>query len=243
MALFGLIGRKLGHSFSKNYFENKFLKEGLQTHRYELFELENIDQIQSIFDKHDLKGLNVTIPYKESVLPFLDDLDESAQKVGAVNVIKRDGQQFIGYNSDYYGFKTSLRDWLPTDVQQALVLGTGGAAKAVVAALEDLQINSTLVSRSPAQGAISYEKLHSGDLLGNTPLIINTTPLGMSPNLDSLPDLPYEQFRPTHFAYDLVYNPEETAFLKQAKAHGARTKNGLEMLHLQAEKSWEIWNS
>ena len=247
MNRYGLIGYPLSHSFSKRYFAQKFERETISDAVYELFPLETIDALPALLLEHpDLIGLNVTIPYKQQVLPFLDHLDPVAKRIGAVNTIKIDpaSSKRVGYNSDYYGFKQSLRAWLANrEVKQSLVLGTGGASRAVVCALQDLSIGHTYVSRRPAAGAITYDDLRADYNLADFPLIINTTPLGMAPHVEATPALEYEQLTPQHFCYDLVYNPEETLFMKKGQTQGAQTKNGLEMLHLQAEKSWEFWNS
>ncbi len=245
--LFGLIGYPLSHSFSKKYFTHKFEKEGIQQARYELFELKNIEELPALFLQYPhLKGLNVTIPYKQQVMRFLDELDSSAKQVGAVNTIKfeAEGSHRTGYNTDYYGFKISLENWIgQAEAMKALVLGTGGASKAVKCALYNMDIPYQMVSRQDGEDAVSYAQLRESHSLTDFPIIINTTPLGMSPHTDTYPDLAYEQLTSQHFCYDLVYNPEQTAFMKRAAAQGAQVKNGLEMLHLQAEKSWEIWNS
>jgi len=241
MITYGLIGKKLSHSFSKKYFTDKFSKKNLTDHHYQLFELENIDEIQSLFSKPDIKGLNVTVPYKVDVIPFIDELDDSAKLVGAVNVIKISEGKKSGFNSDYYGFKLSLEKWVDKLPDKALILGTGGAAKAVAAALKSIDIEFMSVSRSE-KGDFKYDNL-SENIISSHPLIINTTPLGMSPDTETYPDIPYEYLTENHFLYDLVYNPEMTAFMSKGKVKGCKTKNGLEMLHLQAEKSWEIWNS
>ncbi len=245
MATFGLLGKKLGHSFSKKYFTDKFAQLGLK-HTYQLFEIDPITQIEAILAQNtDLAGLNVTIPYKEAVIPYLSSLDPSAAKVGAVNVIKVTHNGLIGYNSDYYGFKQSLAAWLPAGIQaQALVLGYGGAAKAVVAALADMGIPYQIVSRAASNNTITYQALHAQPgLLKQHQLIINTTPLGMAPNVQSFPEINYSLLGSGHYLYDLVYNPKTTTFMAKGSSVGANTKNGLEMLHLQAERSWAIWNS
>lgn len=245
MRLFGLIGYPLSHSFSKKYFSEKFSKEGIIDARYELFELADIREFPDLIKQHpDLCGLNVTIPHKQTVVPFLQELDASARKVGAVNVIRIHDGRLTGYNSDYYGFRSSLEQWLPKEEKmQALVLGTGGASKAVTTALSDLNIPYQLVSRSATAHSLSYEQLQKeqGILQGHR-LIINTTPLGMSPKTDTAPTLDYPQLGTDHYLYDLVYNPTETKFMKLGKEQGAKVMNGLEMLQLQAEKAWEIWN-
>ncbi|MEQ8925815.1 MAG: shikimate dehydrogenase [Fulvivirga sp.] len=241
MRQFGLIGKKLSHSFSKNYFTEKFNLLGLDDHSYELFELSSIEQIKAVFETKNIEGLNVTVPYKEDVIPYLDGLDQSAEKVKAVNVIKITNGKNVGYNSDYIGFKNSLNNWLPQQYQgTALILGTGGASKAVSCALSDLKIPYTFVSRKPTANEISYQEASS--LLPQAHLIINTTPLGMAPDTNTCPDLDFNQITSEHYLYDLVYNPEETLFLAKGKSKGASIKNGLEMLHLQAEESWKIWN-
>jgi shikimate dehydrogenase len=243
---YGLIGFPLGHSFSKKYFTEKFEKLGIsETNIYELFELADIQNFPELVkNQPNLGGFNVTIPHKQAVMAFLDGLDESAEKVGAVNVIKHkaDGQ-LIGYNSDYYGFKTSLEDFLvgiDATTIKALVLGNGGAGKAVVAALKDLRIGYKTVSRIKSEESISYEEIAS--LIADYQLVINCSPVGTYPKSDVCPAIPYELLTPKHYLYDLVYNPLETLFLQKGQAQGAKIHNGLLMLHLQAEKAWEIWN-
>lgn len=249
MRIFGLIGQTLSHSFSKKYFSAKFANEGVTDAAYELFPLETIDRFPELLkNQPNLRGLNVTIPYKQQVIPYLDVLDPAARRIGAVNVIKiaADGIK-TGYNSDYFGFKTTLENWLPKQYPQempnlrALILGTGGASKAVRVALEDMGIAHTHVSRQRGENAISYGDLTEKSLAANH-LVINTTPLGMYPDTAVFPPLPYEWLTREHLLYDLIYNPEETAFLKRGAAQGAKTFGGLPMLHAQAEKSWEIWN-
>jgi shikimate dehydrogenase len=247
MNAYALIGYPLGHSFSKKYFTEKFEKMGLSgTHQYKLFELPNIQELpQLLKNEPNLKGLNVTIPHKQAVMPFLDGLDASAEKVGAVNVIKfmEDGR-LIGYNSDYYGFKTSLEDFLSegnVSSIKALVLGNGGAGKAVVATLKDVGIDYKTVSRTKSEDNISYDEIPA--LMADYQLIINCSPVGTYPKSDQCPDIPYESLTENYFLYDLVYNPLETLFLQKGKDQGAKTHNGLSMLHLQAEKAWEIWHS
>ncbi|CAN5394374.1 shikimate dehydrogenase [soil metagenome] len=245
--IFGLIGQTLKHSFSKNYFTEKFRKENIQDCSYELFELENINFFsQLISDNLQLVGLNVTIPYKEQVIPYLTQLDASAEKVGAVNVIKINSDQSLtGFNSDYYGFKTSLENWIPQYKKpKALVLGTGGSSRAVFATLKDLGIKYISVSRNATDRSIDYQQLKKRpEILKEHLLVINTTPVGMYPKVDQAPELDYNLINSSHYLYDLVYNPTKTLFLEKGLIKGAKIKNGLEMLHLQAEKSWEIWNS
>jgi shikimate dehydrogenase len=240
MKKYGLIGKKLTHSFSAGYFEKKFERENLPEYSYELFEIPEIHDIEKIF-RQEVSGFNVTIPYKTAIIPYLDELDESARKVGAVNVVKIDGRRKIGYNSDYTGFRESLETWLREIPDQALVLGTGGASRAVVAVLNDLDIRPVLVSRSAGEGRITYQDLDEV-FIRNTSLIVNSTPLGTFPDIDQAPDIPYDLLTTDHYLYDLVYNPEVTLFMQYGLNHGATVKNGLEMLHIQAERSWEIWN-
>ena len=245
MRLFALIGYPLKHSFSKKYFTEKFEKENIANCRYELLELPNCQDFPQLMAAHpNLVGLNVTIPHKQNIIPFLDELDAaSAARIGAVNTIKieADGRK-IGYNTDYYGFKKSLEEWLVSFPKpKALVLGNGGAAKAVLAALEDLTIDYQVVSRQKNNQSITYEDLNEG-ILSQYWLIINTSPVGTFPNVEECPNIPYQFLTNQHLLYDLVYNPAETLFLQKGKQQGAATHNGLKMLQLQAEKAWEIWN-
>lgn len=243
MRHFGLIGYPLGHSFSKKYFTDKFKALGLSDHKYDLYELETIDLFTGLLKDPNLVGINVTVPYKQAVKQYLDALDQSAEKVGAVNVIKRTGNKLTGFNSDYFGFRTSLENFIPKNsVKNALILGTGGSSKAVRAVLADLNIQVVFVSRNAGDGVISYDQL-TAEIVKEHQLIVNTTPLGMHPKVDNCPGIPYEALESTHFLFDLVYNPETTKFMQMGLDRGARVKNGLEMLHLQADKSWEIWNS
>jgi shikimate dehydrogenase len=248
MKLYGLIGKTLKHSFSKKYFTEKFEHLGISNCTYELFELPNIEDFKNLtIIRPNIVGLNVTIPYKEQIIPFLDTLDASAEKVGAVNVIKFDTKNGkTGFNSDYYGFKKSLLNFfalnkstvIPTN---ALILGTGGASKAVAAALKDLGILFQFVSRDGKNGNLTYAQLNKEIIEKNT-LIVNSSPLGTFPQVYEFPDIPYEFLGENHFLFDLVYNPGATTFMNKGIAQGAKAQNGLEMLHLQAEKAWEIWN-
>ncbi len=247
MIRYGLIGYPLSHSFSKQYFARKFAQESIANTTYDLFPLENVKEFTGLIEQHpDLVGLNVTIPYKQQIISFLDRLDPVAKRIGAVNTIKinpASGER-VGYNSDYYGFKQSLEPWLSgREVKPALVLGTGGASKAIVCALQDLGVAYQYVSRHASPEVITYEALWTDYALTDFSLIVNTTPLGMSPHVDAAPDLAYDQLTAGQLCYDLVYNPEETLFMTRAATRGASVKNGLEMLHLQAEKSWEIWRA
>ena len=246
MKTYGLIGYPLEHSFSQRYFTEKFEKEDINA-RYLNFPISSIEDFPELFTHHPyLAGLNVTIPYKEQVFKYLDDINPVAEKIGAVNVIKITwnnlNYKLKGYNSDIVGFRASLFPLLTIDHKKALVLGTGGASKAVAEALNLLNIDFKYVSRSPkGSGIIAYEDLNE-EIVAEYKLIINTTPLGMYPNVDNCPDIPYDAITPGHLLYDLVYNPEETLFLKKGREKGAKTKNGLEMLYLQAEEAWRIWN-
>lgn len=246
MRLFGLIGFPLSHSFSKKYFTEKFQKENIADAQYENFEIEDINAFPNLIQENkDLCGLNVTIPHKLNVIPFLDEVDPAAKKIGAVNVIKfEQNGKLVGHNSDYIGFKRSLQKLIPEQTQglKALVFGTGGASKAVLVALDDLSIPYVQVSRKGKGDIISYEDLDEG-YMNQYRVLINTSPLGMTPNVDSCPNIPYQFMTKHHYLYDLVYNPLETLFMKKGLACGAKVSNGLEMLHLQAERAWEIWNS
>jgi shikimate dehydrogenase len=242
MNLYALIGYPLTHSFSKKYFSDKFIKEGLSDYSYELFEIKEASELPALIEKNPaLKGLNVTIPHKEAVIPLLNELDSSAKEVGAVNVIRITADGYtIGYNSDYYGFKLSLLELIGDKRPSTLVLGTGGAAKAVKAALHNLGIHHLTVSRNREKADLSYADLDK-EILDEYTLIINTTPLGTYPAVDTCPNIPYEYLSSKHILFDLVYNPAITLFLQKGLDAGAQIKNGLQMLHLQAEKAWEIW--
>ncbi|MCX2738437.1 shikimate dehydrogenase family protein [Pontibacter anaerobius] len=243
MRKFGLIGKKLGHSFSKKYFAEKFTRESIADAVYELYELPEVQELPKLLlQEPELVGLNVTVPYKEQVMPLLDELDEAAARIGAVNTIRISQGRTKGYNTDFVGFKQSLETFYPElERGQALVLGTGGAAKAVWAALDALQIPYLRVSRNVAEGQLSYSQL-TPEMVQKYNLIINTTPLGMYPQVQEAPELPYSSITARHYCYDLVYNPSQTLFLQKCAAKGAQTLNGLPMLHLQAEAAWSIWN-
>lgn len=246
MRRFGLIGFPLSHSFSKKFFTAKFEREGIADCEYELYPIEHIGRFSELISKIEfLNGLNVTIPYKLDIMPYLNEIDEAALVIGAVNCVQinhgEEGRFLKGYNTDAYGFEQSLRPMLADVKYKALVFGDGGAAKAVKYVLEKLDIPYLVVSRKSTEENITYNQVNE-ELIAEYKLLINTTPLGMSPNYDSAPDIPYDTLSSEHLAYDLVYNPEETAFLAKAKKQGAKVKNGLEMLYLQAERSWEIWN-
>lgn len=239
----GLIGFPLTVSFSPGWFAEKFRQEHLADWTYETFPLADIGDFPALLkSRSDLGGLNVTIPHKQTIIPFLDELDPAAARIGAVNTIKIEhGGRLIGYNTDGPAFQDSLVNLLGEDWSgHALILGNGGAAHAVKDACSQLDIPFTIASRKEGAKTISYTELHQGGLTDFS-LIINTTPLGMSPHVDACPDIPYEDLGSNHFLYDLIYSPAETCFLKMGNTRGARTKNGLEMLYLQAEKSWQIW--
>ena len=240
---FGLVGKNISYSFSKNYFTEKFSTEHFIGCSYENFDIQTIEEFSSIIkNSPNLKGLNVTIPYKESIIPFLDKLSKKATEIGAVNVVRFTKKKKIkGYNSDYYGFGKSLKTVLKPNHKNALILGTGGAAKAVAYALKMLKIEYTFVSREPSEKTIDYNRINE-TTFDNFQIIINCTPLGTSPNIDAFPPIPYDYFTEKHIAFDLIYNPKETVFLQKAKSKGAIIKNGYEMLVFQAEKSWKIWN-
>lgn len=241
---FGLIGKNISYSFSKKYFTEKFEKLNLKNLKYYNFDIPEIEEFPFLLyhKEEDFGGLNVTIPYKQSIIKYLDESSEEAKKIGAVNTIKiTNDNKLIGYNTDVYGFTKSIQPLLNSSVKKALILGTGGASKAISYALEKMNITYKFVSRNSNKG-ILYQDL-TKELLENYQLIINCTPLGTFPNISEKPLIPYASISKNHIAFDLIYNPEETAFLKAAKKQGAVVKNGLEMLQLQAEKSWEIWNS
>lgn len=252
MDRYGLIGNPLGHSFSADYFNRKFRKETIDA-EYSLYPLASVNELERLLeDVPDLRGLNVTIPYKQQVIPLLDSLDETAGKVGAVNVIKithENGRRILrGYNSDTIGFRGSLEKFLRPDITKALVLGTGGAAKAVNAVLSGLGMEVTAVSRTQRNASANvFRTIPYADVTPQTIadhlLIVNTTPVGMFPHTEEAPDIPYHLLTPRHVCFDLVYNPELTLFMKLSREAGAQVSNGLEMLHLQAEGAWTIWNS
>jgi shikimate dehydrogenase len=244
--VFGLIGATVSHSFSKSYFDEKFFREGLRDYRYELFPLTNINEIENLVkETKGLTGLNVTIPYKEQVMKFLDEIDPVAKKIGAVNVISFKNGKLAGYNTDSEAFFETIEKWLPKDKNfKALILGTGGSSKAVQVALTKLKIPFEIVSREKSKETITYGEVEKNpEKITGSNLVINTTPLGMSPNTETMAPINYELIGPDHYVYDLIYNPARTMFLQRSEMRGATIKNGLEMLHVQAEKSWTIWNN
>ncbi|MFP4471640.1 MAG: shikimate dehydrogenase family protein [Bacteroidales bacterium] len=246
MKCFGLTGKSLIHSFSQHYFTEKFLRENFPDCSYELFELQKPQDIpQLVKSRPDIAGLNVTIPFKESIIPYLDQCDEEATRIGAVNTIavrrKKNNVMLSGFNTDAWGFENSTDVFL--QYKKALVLGTGGSARAVDYVLKKWGIESLFVSRNPAGGnVISYAGL-SPEIVARHPFIINTTPLGMVPHVQDFPPIPYEFISEKHFLYDLIYNPAQTVFMQKGQAAGARVMNGVHMLGLQAERAWEIWNA
>ena len=240
MKHFGIIGYPLHHSFSAQLFQQKFALEHIDA-EYSMYPIECIEQFPDLTERISFSGMNVTMPYKQSVIPYLDALDETAQAVGAVNVIRFSQGRKIGYNTDVIGFMDAIRKLLlPSDVR-ALVLGTGGASKAVSYGLWSLGLETVLVSRFERPGTIQYKDI-TPDVVREYKVIVNCTPCGMAPHFDECPAIPYCHITPKHLLFDLIYNPDETLFLKNGREQGAVTKNGLEMLLLQAEGAWEIWN-
>ncbi len=245
MKLYGLIGYPLGHSFSKKYFTEKFEKEKIDGCSYESFPIESIDKFpQLLLDNPNLQGINVTIPYKVEVMKYLDELDASAEEIGAVNCIKREEGKLTGYNTDAYGFAKSIKPFLAKQHEKALILGTGGASKAIEYVLKQLGVTCFFVSRIKKEdepNSLSYEELNH-HVMETCKLIVNCSPVGTFPNIDQAPAIPYNFITSEHFLYDLVYNPIETEFLKRGKQKGAIVLNGLPMLENQAEEAWRIWN-
>jgi len=242
MRQFGLIGYPLSHSFSKKYFTDKFEKEGWGNCSYDNYSLASISELPEMLKRNpSLEGFNITIPYKEQVIPFLSSASEVVQQVKACNCIKIEEGRLVGFNTDVTGFELSLKEKLSAHHQQALILGTGGAAKAVEFVLKKMGIHYRYVSRNPVAGNLSYEDITPA-LLAAYPLIINTTPLGMYPNVQAFPPLPYQSLGSNHYLFDLVYNPSKTVFLQKGEEQGAVIKNGQDMLVIQAEESWHIWN-
>lgn len=243
MKRYGLIGYPLTHSLSQQYFTDKFSQEGINDCIYERFSIPSIDDLHTILDTHkDLCGFNITIPYKKEVLAFLTERSKAVEEVGACNCVKIEGQNLIGYNTDVIGFENSLIPFLKPTHNQALVLGTGGAALAIVYVLQKLGIAYKYVSRTAAEGQFSYNELDASVMELHT-LVINTTPLGMFPNIEACPDIPYQLLTPEHHLFDLTYNPAESTFLAKGKQMGATIQNGQQMFVEQAEQSWRIWNS
>ena len=242
MNRFGLIGYPLGHSFSQQYFNNKFKTENLNDCFFELFPIENVDSFPELLQAHkDLKGLAVTIPYKQTIINFLTSIDEAASEIGAVNCIKISSQKIIGFNTDVIGFENSIKPILKPHYKKALILGTGGGSKAVQYVFKKLGIEFLLVSRSKNQQHIQYQDINEL-ICADYNIIVNATPVGMTPNNDKCPEIPYHFLSEKHLLFDLIYNPAETLFLQKGREAGAQTKNGHEMLITQAEANWKIWN-
>ena len=246
MKTYGLIGYPLGHSFSRGYFTDYFGREGIEA-EYKNFELPNIEQLAEVLQTEPtLQGFNVTIPYKQQVFSYLSELSEAAQAIGAVNVVKvmrcDEGLYLKGYNTDYIGFTDSIRPYLKPHHTHALILGTGGASKAVDYALRKLGLKTQYVSRTAREGIIAYDEL-TPELMAQYMVIVNTTPLGMHPKVDECPPLDYAQLTPQHLLYDVVYNPAKTLFLQRGEEHGATICNGMDMLIGQAKAAWKIWNN
>lgn len=243
MDKYGLLGRNISYSFSRTYFSKKFKNLNIEA-SYENFDLPDIKKIQEVIETTKaLKGLNVTIPYKEQVIPFLNELDETAAEIGAVNTIKIYENGFLkGFNTDYFGFVESIKPYLKDHHEKALILGTGGASKAVAFGLKSLDIPYKYVSRKASDKIFSYEQL-SEEIIAEHQVIINCTPLGTSPNTEEFPAIPVEFMDKNHLVYDLIYNPAETKLMQLASKNGATVVNGLRMLELQAERAWKIWNS
>ena len=240
MSRYGLIGQSLKHSFSSRYFTEFFQQEELP-HSYSNYEIETVDGLIDFIQCEQISGLNVTIPFKEAVLPILDEIDHIAKEIGAVNVIKVDNGKLIGYNTDVIGFWKSLRPALSNKKIHALLVGTGGASRAILHALRDNGIQSLQVSRRSHPSVINYQQL-TPEIVRDHQLIINCTPLGTFPDIEDKVDIPYDGIESEHILYDVVYNPLETSFLKEGKSRNAKTINGSKMLRIQAEESWKIWN-
>ncbi len=239
---YGLLGRNISYSFSRGYFTQKFESEGLTDYSYENFDLPDLSSLRSqVFDDASIKGINVTIPYKTEVIPQLDELRGAADKIQAVNTIAREGDRLIGYNTDVIGFKNSLLPHLKSHHKQALILGTGGASKAVGFVLAQLNIHHQWVSRTPDQGQIAYRDIDE-KIAGSHLLVIQCSPLGTYPNIEQKPEFPYRYLTERHLLFDLIYNPEITAFMKAGISQGAQAVNGYQMLVEQAEEAWRIWS-
>lgn len=239
---YGLIGKNINYSFSKKYFNDKFLKENITNCSYENYDLQSVKDFKKIIKDNAIKGFNVTIPYKEEIMEFINKIDPIAKKIGAINTIKIHNKNIIeGYNTDYIGFVISLKN-LITNQKKALVLGTGGASKAIIFGLSSIGIESTIVSRNKREGVISYSELNKKVIEENT-IIINCTPLGTFPKIQECPKIPFEFLSSNHICYDLIYNPEKTKFLLKSEKMGATIINGKKMLENQANESWKIWNS
>ena len=240
--IFGLIGKNINYSFSKNYFLEKFSKNQLNNYTYKNFDIKSIDLVSPILNNKKIYGLNVTIPYKKKIIPYLDKISNKAKEIGAVNTIFFDEKRnSVGYNTDAHGFQKALLEKLKSPPKHALILGTGGASLAVSYTLKKMGIKFKFVSRNANKNIFTYNDLNK-EIIGTYSLIINTTPLGTYPKINDVPPLPYDSIQKSNILYDLTYNPKETLFLKKGKDKGCLTINGLKMLVYQAEKSWQIWN-
>ena len=240
--MYGLIGQSLNHSFSKKYFTDKFFKLGIKN-TYHNFECQSIDDVKTLLADTKVKGFNVTIPYKETIIPLLHRVDENARTIGAVNTIVKEDGKWVGYNTDAFGFRQMIKPFFESHHERAIILGTGGASKAVQFVLEELGCQVIFISRQP-KGSIEFSYDDMNELmLKACPVIVNTTPIGTFPYANQAVDIPYRFITSKHLVIDLLYNPSETLFLKEAKKHGATVLNGLTMLQQQAERSWEIWQS
>ena len=244
MKEYGLIGKNLKHSFSAKYFNNKFEKEGIKNCNYQLFELANIEDIRIFIQSNpNLKGFNITIPYKEAIIPYLDEVDDMVKEIGACNCVKIEDGKLIGFNTDVAGFMLSILPLIEPQHHSAVILGNGGAAKAVIYSLEQISIDYQVFAREPKNKyELIWSELNEQHIEDNK-IIINTTPIGMWPNVDNSPEIPFHALDRFHLVYDLIYNPETTKFLKKAIDQDAIIKNGLEMLEQQAEAAWDIWNA
>ncbi len=241
MKKFGLLGKSLKHSFSPDYFNNKFQDLSFNDHSYDIIEMDDLNSVRSHIETLGLNGFNVTIPYKEEIITFLDELSDEAKIIGAVNCVHIKNGKWIGYNTDAIGFGHSIKPFLHFSHERALILGSGGASKAIIYQLEKLGLKCLVVSREPNQNQIAYKDLNEF-VFKHHPVIVNTTPVGMFPQIENSPAIPYEHISSSHFCIDLIYNPEMTQFLQKAKENNAMILNGKDMLYWQAEKSWEIWN-
>lgn len=238
---FGLLGKNISYSFSRGYFTDKFSSLGLKGYSYQNFDLQHIDQFPELVKSNqDIEGLNVTIPYKQEIIPYLDRLDTEAQEIGAVNTIQFLDERLVGHNTDAYGFQKSIEPFLRPHHSKALILGTGGASKAIAFVFGKLNIGVSYVSRLPVDDQIGYADLNASVLAAH-PIIVNCTPLGTHPEIDQRPNIPYDDITDKHLLFDLIYNPKKTAFLKAGERQGAAIVNGLHMLQLQADRAWDIW--
>jgi shikimate dehydrogenase len=240
---FGLIGKDIDYSFSRAYFTQKFKNLNLDDHEYVNFDFQDIDELHTVLEEQkNIHGFNITIPYKEDVMKFITSIDRNAEAIGAVNTIKFTKNGLKGFNTDYYGFQKSIEPFLKDHHKNALIFGTGGASKAIAFVLKELGIDFKFVSRSPKENQFTYTDLNK-DIIEKHTVLVNCTPLGTFPNIEEKPNIPYQYIGAEHLLFDLIYNPDKTAFLLEGESRGAQIKNGDKMLELQAEKSWEIWNS